>query len=477
MAIKYLPFAGTYGTAIPFDQPCTAMGEHTVAGAITFTVNATDPQVTYGAILRLVADGVNVPNLSAFKVVGAGAYDNTASMVNQLIFFFDGVDYCVAINQLGTSGGGGGDVTAPTITSIVVEDATPDKLRIYYNESLDTSSIPSNSNYIKNEGGAGSGFTGTPVVGTNYVELTLSPAMANGDVWDLGYTGSAVKDLAGNSAGTFSIQPITNNVGAGGGSYDAATLAWIAAEETKNSSTMSTTMKDAADDVVTALKAGTLWAKMKSVHLISESGTLNLKDPDDDDASFHLEQVAGSGATIDANGWTFDGVNDALNTNFIPATHVTQWNQHYSIYIKTTAATGYVYGAVGSGHATYFSPKDGSNINFRIQSGGDLNGGANANTAGRYVASVINNSGTIQRRLTKNGSVVYTQDSSSGTDTGQPVPHNTYLGAFYNDGSGLPANFFAGTVGWLTEGEGLTDAEITELDGIMSTFITATSRT
>jgi hypothetical protein len=111
-----------------------------------------------------------------------------------------------------------GDTTPPSVVSLVIENATPTKLRVTYNEALDTAFIPTNSNYILNESSPGSGFTGSPVVGSNYVELTLATAATAGAGYDLGYTGTAVRDVAGNQAGGFTTATVTNNVAGGGGS-------------------------------------------------------------------------------------------------------------------------------------------------------------------------------------------------------------------------------------------------------------------
>jgi hypothetical protein len=128
--------------------------------------------------------------------------------------------YLWGIGDTGTTSGGAGDVTPPTVVSRIIANATPTKLRITYNEALLTSSVPVNSNFILNEGAPGAGFTGTPVVSGSYVELTLSVAATAGQAFDLGYTGTAIKDLAGNSAGTYATQTVTNNVAGGSGLVD-----------------------------------------------------------------------------------------------------------------------------------------------------------------------------------------------------------------------------------------------------------------
>lgn len=519
---------------------------------------------------------------------GAGSYtvsiDGTDYAINTAVgsktfihYRYDDVanEYDFWVSSPGASiAGGVGDTTAPTIESITVEDADPTKIILTYSETLDASSVPALIRFIFDEGSAGAGFTGAAVISGNTVTLTRSTPIGAGELHDLGYTGNEIKDAAGNSAATFSVQSITNNVGgdttaptvlsatatdantihvvfsesvnattagwsfkkngspltlnsvSGGGStwdFDVATMlstdtilrsynsgtgntldiatnelvsftdqavtnsisggganqpetdTWVAAEETLSGGTIDPTLEAAADDVVVALKAGTLWAKMDSIHLVGPAGVLNLKDPDNDDASHRLEQLPGSAATRGADGWTHDGVDDVLNTNYTPTS---SRNEHYSIYIKSCSVDGYMYGGLGPSFGSYFCPKTaGGAISGRIQTSGDLSGGANATVAGRYIASVRNDGTTVYRRIAKNGSIVYTADSAIGGDTGGPANVAMYLGAFYWDASGNPAGLALGTWGWLTQGQGLTNAEIAELDGIMSAFITATSRT
>lgn len=88
-----------FTTSIPFDNMVTEIAPTNVTGALTFTPNTTGAKAGFGAILRLTANGTNTPNLSAFSNI-SGIWDNTNGTVNQLLFYFDGVDYCVSINQI-----------------------------------------------------------------------------------------------------------------------------------------------------------------------------------------------------------------------------------------------------------------------------------------------------------------------------------------------------------------------------------------
>jgi hypothetical protein len=91
MANRNYPKNVTATTVIPFDNPVTYIPPKTVTGAITFTKTTTGAQAGYCSIIRVVADGSHTPDLSAFKLIGTGTWDNTSGAVNQLWFVFDGV--------------------------------------------------------------------------------------------------------------------------------------------------------------------------------------------------------------------------------------------------------------------------------------------------------------------------------------------------------------------------------------------------
>jgi hypothetical protein len=169
--------------------------------------------------MKIIQDGTGGHDLTINGVSIPVLPDPNA--VTLVIFDFDDVasvyDFFVDTSYAGNIvGGGGGDTTAPVKTSIVVENATPTKLRIYYNETLLGSSVPANSDFDLDETGPGVGLTGTPVVGSDYIELTLSVAFVAGASHTLTYSGSSIKDLAGNNAATFSNVAVTNNIAGGG---------------------------------------------------------------------------------------------------------------------------------------------------------------------------------------------------------------------------------------------------------------------
>jgi uncharacterized repeat protein (TIGR02059 family) len=217
---KFLPKTISFTTAIPFDQPVTYLGEYTLTGPIAFTINPAGAQPSFGAILRLVSDGTNVPNFSAFKSIGTGSWSNTAAAVNTLWWVFDGVDYCLSITQpvVIAGGGGGGDLTAPVLQTANVADATPSRIDLTYNENLDTGSVPSAGNFgVLVDGVASNPVVSIAIVGMQ-VRVTLTDPITAGQVILISYTGGTnkIQDVAGNDAAIFSNQPVTNSVGGSG---------------------------------------------------------------------------------------------------------------------------------------------------------------------------------------------------------------------------------------------------------------------
>lgn len=108
-----------FSTAVPLSHPGQAyMPQTNVTGPMTFTpaANAVRGALTY---LRLVADGVNIPNFSAFKEWGGSlGYDNRNGIINQVQFFYDGTDAWYSASQaVGATPVAAPDTTAPTLTS------------------------------------------------------------------------------------------------------------------------------------------------------------------------------------------------------------------------------------------------------------------------------------------------------------------------------------------------------------------------
>lgn len=200
-----------FSTAIPLTRVGDSfMPQQTVAGALTFTqgANAVRGALVY---LRLVADGVNAPNFSAFKEWGGSSgYDNRNAIVNQMQFFYDGYDYWFTASQ--AVGAVAVDNIPPTASSAAVSNSTPTVVSISASESLDTGFVPLASAFTVSGHAASSvGISGSTI------NITCSTPFTNGEAArTVGYaqpSTSGVRDLAGNLMASFSGRAITNNVG------------------------------------------------------------------------------------------------------------------------------------------------------------------------------------------------------------------------------------------------------------------------
>jgi hypothetical protein len=217
MANRNYPKNSTATTVIPFDNPVTAIPQKTITGATTFTKSTTGAQAGYCAIIRVVANGSNVPDLSAFKSIGTGTWDNTNGVVNQLWFVYDGTEYCVAITHPGTivGGGGGGDTTPPSTTSVTVENAEPNKVLIAYGETLDSGSVPATSAYTVKVNGTTRTTSAVSITGANVKVTFGGAAVVSTDSITLDYvvpgTGP-IQDAAGNDAAALTAVTVGNNV-------------------------------------------------------------------------------------------------------------------------------------------------------------------------------------------------------------------------------------------------------------------------
>jgi len=114
-------FDVSFSSTIPLARAGHAfMQQQTVSGPLTFTPAAS---AVRGALvyLRLVADGTNAPNFSAFKEWGGSlGYDNRAGIANQVQFFHDGVDSWVSISQaIGAAPAPVLDTTAPSMSGSI----------------------------------------------------------------------------------------------------------------------------------------------------------------------------------------------------------------------------------------------------------------------------------------------------------------------------------------------------------------------
>jgi hypothetical protein len=121
----------------------------------------------------------------------------------------------------------GADVTAPTLSSAVI-NAAGTSLTLTYNEALDTGSVPALGAFTL-AGTILAALTGTPNVTGSTVVLTLAPGVTVGETGiTISYTagGSPIQDLAGNDAANLVTQAVTNNSTRAYSPADEGNLVW-----------------------------------------------------------------------------------------------------------------------------------------------------------------------------------------------------------------------------------------------------------
>lgn len=198
----------SFVTSIPLTRPGqTYMPQQIISGPLTFTPAA---GAVRGALVyvRLVADGANVPNFSAFKEWGGSmGYDNRSGYVNEVQFYHDGYDYWFTVTQAANAVPL--DVLAPTISTAAVAANTPTTLTLTASEALDTTNVPATSAFTV----TGHTVSAVAVAGST-VTLTVS-AFLNAEARNVAYVQpatSGLRDLAGNLMSSFSGLSVTNNV-------------------------------------------------------------------------------------------------------------------------------------------------------------------------------------------------------------------------------------------------------------------------
>lgn len=200
----------SFSTAIDLSTN-KVLTQTSVTGAIVFSTTGT-PTIGTQVILRLIANGINAPDLTSFKeVTGSSGYSNIANVVNILTFTYDGTDYLYNVNQrIGDNGSI--DITPPTIQSITVTSATPTIINVVMSKTLSIVPTLLASSFVI----SGKTIASIAYASSTQINITLSAAVAQADVMTASYTlpiaGSQIKDLAGNLLATISGISVTNSV-------------------------------------------------------------------------------------------------------------------------------------------------------------------------------------------------------------------------------------------------------------------------
>jgi hypothetical protein len=230
------------------------------------------------------------------------------------------------------------------------------------------------------------------------------------------------------------------------------------------------TQQSAINTLVTDLKGYNIWTKFKAIYPIvggtAATHKWNLKDPRDLDAAFRL--TFATGWTHSANGMT--PLLTFADTKLIPSTAIFGSNQniHLTYYSRSNTAGGYEFGNSLSGDGSSFGISSKySNNNIYVFFGAFVNiaiptglGFAMANSTSAGVKAI------------KNGVVVRTGAVASVNINS--FTRATYLGA--DNRLGVAAEFSTKQCAFASIGEGLTDAEATNLYTAVQAYQTTLSR-
>jgi hypothetical protein len=424
----------------------------TNASAKTFTVPAATAFLAGGAIV--------VSNRSATDITlsASGTTLNAATTTigqNQSAVLKPRADNTWDV-YVGGSSGGATQLNAPTTLACANPGETT--AAVTY---TDTNTSPNESSwefYVYDNGSYTLPLVGTFTSAADATTVNLTGLTANTPYWVKGIAkgnGTTTSDSDLSAGFTF-----TTDAAAG---LDADAQAYITAEETAGSVDIDVTNENAISDLFVALKASTdPWTagKIKGIFLGYGTGLVNGAD---------LTTATGTNLpAISAAGYTFDAVNDAINTGITPSTAFTG-HEGYFTYIKTPTGSAIV-GSREAGGGTYVFLNSGGDIVFRLSHASDVTVSGQGG-AGRYA---ISRKSDTNIRVLKDGVSVYNSSEPAASPSTKPLA----FGASNEDGAPFTPAFFAGgVVGALIITDDLTDAEITQIDTAVGAFITATSRT
>jgi hypothetical protein len=504
MANHTFPKISAFTANIPFNNPYTELAEHTVTGPLTLTIDSTGAQGGNETAVVFVADGVNVPDVSAFSLLGTNGYVNTAGKKNLCVFSYVGGQYlytatpitagagdttaptvvsasvtdathiqivfsesvtattagwsfkkngsALAITSVSGSGNTWtflvasmspgdtiqrtyttgatvdgssnqlasftdqavtntlGDVTAPSRVSQTVENATPSRVDITYDEALNSGSVPATGDFAVLVNTVSAGISSVAIVGA-VVQITLSTPIVSGDDITVSYVGGTnkIKDIAGNNAANFSGVGVTNNVG---GATDADATNYINYAIAQGE-TVSTPHQTALHTFFAGLKTDGIWPLITQaiigVWTTPAACGRNIKG-----ASFPAT-IPGTWTLGGTSGMTPDNGTPGEST-VLPSTDLLQNDISAGVYTLNASQT--------NTYDSIWGSNDGTHYLQNMTSGGDVYMNVNGpqNNAGPLALaaafSFVDRSSSTQAKMVRNGSVVLTDTTTS---TGLPT--------------------------------------------------------
>lgn len=202
-----------------------------------------------------------------------------------------------------------------------------------------------------------------------------------------------------------------------GGSYDAATTAWVNAVVAAGG-TVSDTQKTRVDALIVGLKADGLWTLLDAMwlhagELVSQQARIDIKSL--------TAATAVNSPGLAAGGYLGNGTSSYINTNFTAYSNFTQNSGSFGAYCTTVSTATDTTAIMSMRDASVFCdilPQYSTNQGFARcnRLGGDLLIAANTQRAGFYVAV---SAGLNDHRLYKNGN---TTPIATNTPNSQTAP-------------------------------------------------------
>ena len=255
-------------------------------------------------------------------------------------------------------------------------------------------------------------------------------------------------------------------MGGGGAAFDADAQAFFDRVTTAGG-TLSTTEKNATNQLVLDMKSAGTWTPMKAIYpMVGASAAAcaqNLK-------SSSFTGTFSSGWTFASMGVKGNGTSTYMNTFFPPNGNLSLNSTHISYYANENVKTGAFQMGVYTGGKTMLGARFNATQNYYgINQSADTLDAETSNVTSFICLSRIS---STQFKYYKTNTIYQTQTVNSATLSGS----NIWLGALNLDNT---TPFFPDTArcAWSSIGDGLSDTQESNLYTTVQTFQTTLSRT
>jgi hypothetical protein len=261
-------------------------------------------------------------------------------------------------------------------------------------------------------------------------------------------------------------------------SFDADAVAFFNRVTTAGG-TLSTTEKQAVNQLVLDLKANSLWSAMRAVYpMVGASAAACAQNL----VSASFTGSFSSGWTFASTGVTPNGTSAYMNTNLIPNNFLSVNSTHLSYYSRTNNSGTTTNSEMGATSSAIFLPliqllvygNDGTGNNKFLAQAYDYTAGTQISVSGTNSLGFFTASRTAINLLKayKNNLSIGSATTNQ-TQTTMPT-NNLYLGGF-ND-KGVAKQFSNRECAFASMGDGLTDTEASNFYTAVQAFQTTLSR-